>query len=837
MQIKTGDNSIFKNDFLKYYKYPLLIGVLIGMMCIDTFMGVHRNIHAILYINSGGLPKSLPLFILRILIPGILFIWSTAYDFYNYWDRKITLVYFILVHCLVQFWGQLLRLIIPLTVPLVLQIPLSSEITKTMVVNLTRGILSIMSLAPVLLMGLFLRNIIEDPYNKTHIYKLKVLKHIDIRDNRKFFYDFKVIKNLTTGKIYTVKEKDRTLHTFADGTTGTAKTSSVLSVAICNDLDQKVHNENYQRKMCNQYLKSGLFKAVHDFTDSTFSINYIEPVKQGDEDSTIKAREEYNFLKYTSQTIGITCFAPNAAFADEIYEMATARKFPVNRVDPILTAEGMQKDDFIGFNPLYTSPLLSGISRDVDITNKANIFADVLQCLYEASGSGDAYFVSLNNSVTIAVCKLLMLTFEQKNGRQPNPSDVQMCINDFSLCEPYLKILIQLYGNNGEPIDEIQRDDLQDRVKYDVKSNPKNVNCGVWQDIYTLIKDDLLGVNKDNMYDRSNGLRLQINNFLNHPLIRRVLCAENSIDLDRALANGEITIVNYALELGESVSTAFGLFYLLSLSKAVLRRPGTEQTRTLHMIYIDEFSCLLHRSLEVFFTLFRQYKVGNLVAFQTLDQMDKNETTKYLKGVLLGNCAHQLIFGRVSPTEMKIYETMGGQIIKPIEQHAVTETSLTSDNPSYSYSTRSTEQLGNLVEGHEIRNRDFQEITFFTVNDNSPIPPFIGKVHFLSSKRRIGHALKEHDWEPYTREFHIRTNAGIDDHGLKKSISIKHDKNDLLYFRFTSHGIQSQEGQAVPVQDSDMTGLYRVHHSNEGSRSGDDLFNIPGERGEDRNAG
>ena len=112
--------------------------------------------------------------------------------------------------------------------------------------------------------------------------------------------------------------------------------------------------------------------------------------------------------------------------------MATARKFPVNRVDPILTAEGMQKDDFIGFNPLYTSPLLSGISRDVDITNKANIFADVLQCLYEASGSGDAYFVSLNNSVTIAVCKLLMLTFEQKNGRQPNPSDVQMCINDFS---------------------------------------------------------------------------------------------------------------------------------------------------------------------------------------------------------------------------------------------------------------------------------------------------------------------------------------------------------------------------------------------------------------------
>lgn len=800
--MKNKVRALLKSDTFKYYKYPILIGILICIMLLKTVIKIYSNLHAIFYIDSSGLSASFLLYIINIILPIPLFMWSTAYDFYNYSNRKLRIIYFMLIQSLVDSWEQLLRLLMPLIVPWILKIPISTEVTMPMVVNLARGLVLITSLTPIALIGIFIGSILEDSYNKSNILKLKVLKHIDIRRNRRFRYDFKVIRNLSSGKMYTVKEKDRTLHTFADGTTGTAKTSSVLSVAICNDLDQKVYNENYQRKICYKNLHAGLFKIQQDFTDSTFSINYIAPADPKD----LVAKEQYHFLKFVSQTIGITCFAPNAAFADEIYEMAKARKISVNRVDPILTAAGDQKSDFIGFNPLYTSPLLEGISRDVDITNKATIFADVLQCLYEASGSGDAYFISLNNSVTIAICKLLMLTFEHKNGRQPNPSDVQMCINDFSLCEPYLRILVQLYGNNGNALNEIQRDEMEDRVKYDVKSNPKNVNCGVWQDIYTLIKDDLLGPNKDNMYDRSNGLRLQVNNFLNHPLIRRVLCADESIDLDRALANGEITIVNYALELGESVSTAFGLFYLLSLSKAVLRRPGTEQSRTLHMIYIDEFSCLLHRSLEVFFTLFRQYKVGNLVAFQTLDQMDKNETTKYLKGVLLGNCAHQLVFGRVSPTEMKIYETMGGQIIKPIEQHAITETSLTLDNPSYSYSTRSTEQLGNLIEGHEIRNRDFQEVTFYTVNDNSPVPPFVGKVGFLSEKKRRGHTIKGYNWKPF-----IQSDIITKSDELKKSIMVYH-KQEQGHFKFTSYGVRCQDTYSMPLQNPNIRGFYKLKH-------------------------
>lgn len=793
MPTKGTFKKIMNSDLWKYKKYPILVGVLLSITGINLISILIKICSAIQLLSNHTLPKSFFYILLSLLSPVILFIWSTAFDIYNYWVRKTAIMYYIILNSIVIFTCQIMRIIIPLVVPITLKIPISSEVTVSMVVSLTRSLIIIISFTPSVGAFLTLRNIVGEKYNKDAILNYKVKKYLDLRRDKKFKYDFSVVTSLATGKVYTVKEKDRTLHGFADGTTGTAKTSSVLSQAICNDLDQKVFNESHQRKVCYDYLMQGDFMVLRHFNDKSFSINYIQPVLKNNPYQNKKLEKIYNDLKFVSQTIGLNCIAPNAAFADEVYEMASSRGFPVNRIDPILTNDNQQKTDFIGFNPLYISPTLNGVARDVDITNKATIFADVLQCLYEASGSGDAYFISLNNSVTIAICKLLMLTFAAIHKRQPNPGDVQLCINDFSLCEPYLKILTDQYGDNGAPMNPQQREIAEDRVRYDIHTQQRNINCGLWQDVYTLIKNDLLGPNRDNMFDRANGLRLQINNFLNHPLIRRVLCCDRTIDLDKALANGEITVVNYALELGKSVSTAFGLFYLLSLSKAVLRRPGKEDSRTLHMVYIDELSFLLHPALEEFFTIFRQYRVGNFVAFQTLDQMDKSQTTKYLRGVLLGNCAHQIVFGRVSPSEMQIYESMGGKINKPVEQTSTTETSMTAENPSYSYSTRQTEQLGNLIEGHEIRNRDFQEVTFFTVNDNSPVPPFAGKVHFLDSKKRKGHPICHYDWECFMSDIAPSEDTGCpissDSDIQALATVINKTENGKKNPRFSSSGI------------------------------------------------
>ena len=70
----------------------------------------------------------------------------------------------------------------------------------------------------------------------------------------------------------------------------------------------------------------------------------------------------------------------------------------------------------------------------------------------------------------------------------------------------------------------------------------------------------------------------------------------------------------------------------LPFNNAVLSRPGTEDTRIPHFFYVDELPVLIHPSLEKNFSLFRKYRVSMMVAIQTLDQMEKNEITKYLKG-------------------------------------------------------------------------------------------------------------------------------------------------------------------------------------------------------------
>lgn len=802
----TRSNDDVWGDFMKYKKYPFMITIFYILLVIHMLVGLIQYIVSILTLNAKILPHNAIYLFVCILLPAGIWVWSTAYEHWNYWFRKMASLTIIIINLLLITAQQIVRLSYLPVMSLMIRIPINASISEEMVVNLSRFILLFSSLAVVICIGYPLLNMMYDHDNKENILQFKVLRNLDVRKDKQFKYDFKIVQRMDTGKFHVVKEKDRTLHTFADGTTGTAKTSSVFTPSVANDMDQKVFNEDYQKKECLKELEEGNFRIIKPFTNKEFSINYIEPVLlEGEKNEKInkKRQDRYNYLKYVSASAGITVVAPNAAFADEVYEMASNRDLMVNRVDPILTEDGHQKPGFIGINPLYVSPLLKGVERDVAITNNANIFSDILQALYEMSGSGDAYFISLNNSVTIAICKLLMLTFPTlNNGKQPNAGDLQICINDFSRTQVYLDVLVSMYGNRGEPFSS-----NQDRVASDRATG--DVNCGIWQDVYTLINEDLLGPNKENMTDRANGLRLQINKFINHPLIRRILCAEKSLDLDKALANGEIIIVNYALELGKSVSMGFGLFFLLSFSKACLRRPGNENSRILNINYIDELPVLLHPELEEFFSLFRQYKVANIVALQTLDQMEKSQMTKYLKGVLLGNCAHQIVFGRVSPTEMAVYEKMAGKTVDTVQQKSVSETSITHENPSYSYSSRESKQLVNLMDGSDIRYRDFQEVTFFTVDNGSPVPPFIGRVNFLPSARRKGTARVTTNWEKYFSSEIIQMIRDVN----KTTVKPSQNANESLFkvtsivrngplrdnkrYRFTARSVIAEEQVAV----------------------------------------
>lgn len=322
--------------------------------------------------------------------------------------------------------------------------------------------------------------------------------------------------------------------------------------------------------------------------------------------------------------------------------------------DATHTFEGTLKPNWTGMNPFFISPSLSGNALHQAIVKKAVIFSDVMQVITDLKGKADSYFTGLNRQMLANLAILVMNTVPVLYKRQATPADLQLLINNFDLLPPYVSKL-----------DELDRE--QKRYSF----------------ISQYIREDLLGKGRPKMEDQSRGTRNIINEFLLMPESKDVYCAQASIDFDQILENGEITVCNYDLASGDSNAIAFGLFFLLSFNNAVLSRPGTEKTRIPHFFYVDELPVLIHSSLEKNFSLFRKFRVAMFCAIQTLDQFEKNEITKYLKGVILG-CAHIFVFGRSSLSDMEVFSAMAGIHDEAEEQSTVSETALSDDSPSLS---------------------------------------------------------------------------------------------------------------------------------------------------------
>ena len=71
------------------------------------------------------------------------------------------------------------------------------------------------------------------------------------------------------------------------------------------------------------------------------------------------------------------------------------------------------------------------------------------------------------------------------------------------------------------------------------------------------------------------------------------------------------------------------------MQNAVLRRPGNENSRIPHFLYIDEFPDFICKDTESIFTLYRKYKVATTITTQTLAKLEGNaQRMKYRKTIL-----------------------------------------------------------------------------------------------------------------------------------------------------------------------------------------------------------
>ena len=139
------------------------------------------------------------------------------------------------------------------------------------------------------------------------------------------------------------------------------------------------------------------------------------------------------------------------------------------------------------------------------------------------------------------------------------------------------------------------------------------------------------------------------------PGVKSILCnRNNNIDFDKALENGEITLVcTRRGDLGRSTHKAFGLFFILSMQNAVLRRKGNENSRIPHFLYIDEFPDFICKDTEAMFTLYRKYKVATTITTQNLSQLEGNAPDMKYKETILSNCASKIFVGGGTPEDLE----------------------------------------------------------------------------------------------------------------------------------------------------------------------------------------
>lgn len=714
-----------------------LLKAMLGMAALNSVALSVAYIKSIYLLTPTVLYSNILVMTFAILLPIIAWILLTKYDWFNYRQRKRAGVYLCLANGILTLGQIVYNFVWVLAVRRIMLVQPTRTLTVEMIVNGARLVEVVILIFYVVAILINIHPFLDSRgLKKLEAWKLE---HVyDMRNNKSNLYDLHIMNDLETGKDVPIKENDRFTHILVDGASGTGKTSSIFTPGIACDLNRKYFNKIAREK--------ALFKMLYE------KKAYIVGPKQRYTENDIKPKkkyiDEYNKIYETYRDCGMTIQAPNNSLNDDICRLALARGERVNVIDPSKLKPTFENETLLGINPFYVPLELSEEEMTIQILEKANIFSEVLNALNARQGNVDVYFASVNKQVTSNIAVVLMLDCWIRK-QQADIIMVQKAINQWSLLTEPIKRIESYFGidvktdtimsNKDRNRNPLLQQELLDNEMGDSAEGLKDFRNMDKEDlsdnlfylpIYT-IKQELLGAGQEQLFQQSRGLRNMINALLNDPRMRRVYNAEQNIDFDKILRNNEITVVNTALEMSEEISTTLGLFFMLNLKVAVQRRP--KDTRSNHFYWIDEGPQYMHSSIEAMWALFRQYRVAIVFALQSLSQTEKTQSTAYLKQVFLTAGTH-IVFGRVGIEEMKIYSEMGGLEEGDLVQKTVSQNSLLSENTGMSFSERVTKEKKNVIEGSDVRQGDFQEVTLLYIDNGRVMPGAKCKTNFINKK-------------------------------------------------------------------------------------------------------
>ena len=541
--------------------------------------------------------------------------------------------------------------------------------------------------------------------------------------------------DVETGKPIMIPESSRYQSLFVCGGSGSGKTSMVYEPLIARDLERKFFFKEVSKEMGFTALKTriAVLNAPYDndYLNKNFNLNMLTPI---DDKLTIYKTYMKKMIlnsmgnEITYKNLGLTLMAPDYEVISHMTDVCKNFGITYNIIDP-------SNPNSIGLNPFVYE----------DSSKIAISISSVMKAMYNTTHSDvdEAYKEDISMQAIENLAILLKEMYPRMNeGKLPNMEDMLKMFTNFELVEKMCEILAH---------DE----ELKEKYSIQLAYFKKN--------FYTNAPG------KSNIEKYLSAVTSQLDNLLRIPGIKGILCNRtNNLNFDEMLANADVTFIcTRRGDLGAAGHKAFGLFFLIAMQNAVLRRPGIENSRLPHFLYIDEFADFICKDTEVMFTMYRKYKVGNIISTQDLKQLETPHLRENYRNTILSNCANKIYKGNGTFEDLQWWSNEFGTKREWVYGNDMDMNKMEYDPK---YKSVKWDFVKYFKEG-KLQTMSAKDCAYKIKGSNGKPLVGQGRLGYLESKYKEPHKLKTYDFSKYSDG---ATTVTEDDSNSSKKFDFKH---------------------------------------------------------------
>ena len=675
---------------------------------------------------------------LALACPLFAFLFSGSSAYSTYKNQKVTIFYvysicfYIITVSMFTQWLNMAAWLFLINVPDYVDLITNfSDIVKPAFISLSLY-LPLVSIFP---MFKWLYFNIND--SKNHVRSIWDYGGINLSDKKEghgpYTCEMYLCINEESGKEIKIPEVSRYQPMFICGGTGTGKTSAVLEPMMARDIERKYFFREVSKELGFTALKTKI--AVlnkpydNEYLNKNFSLNMLSPAYG--KDTVYKAfmkkiiLNSSDTIKY--KNVGITLLSPDYDVIGDMIDVCNNFGISYQIIDP-------SNPNSIGLNPfVYDDPAKIAITISSAIKGMYTTQHNEIEEAYRE----DIAIQAIENLAVI----LKEMYPRMHDGLLPNLEDMLKMFTNFDLVEKMCQILA-----HDEDLAQKYSVQLAYFKKHFYKTGSARNDTEKY--IYSAVT--------------------QLDNLLRLPGVKTILCNRyTNINFDDMLENGEITFVcTRRGDLGATTHKAFGLFFLLAMQNAVLRRPGSENSRIPNFLYIDEFPDFLGKATEPLFTMYRKYKVGTIITAQNLSQLDTPSVKEHYRETILSNCSNKIFTGNAEFSEIEWWSKELGKRREWTMKDDMHMKDLTYDEKHGDVKW----EFVDIAKPGKLQTLKNNTFLYKIRSDNGKPTAGIGKFKYLESKYKEPQKIKKYDFNKFSNTDSVEND---DDTNTKKKFNLK----------------------------------------------------------------